>query len=102
MTPADVVRWIVALGCLTIAVLALATTNLGKRNALSMGFSISIGAVFCLTHLINGEPALARAIDAIMLAAVCLGVGALFGHAYRLHRAERPSGLSASRARLKS
>jgi len=88
----DIARWIVALGCLLIALAALGAASLGKRQALSLGGSVSIGAVFCFTHLIADEPGLERAIDAIMLAALCLGIGALFGHAYRLQRAERRDG----------
>jgi len=89
-TAADILHWIVALACVAIAVTALFTTNLSKRGALSMGCSTAIGAVFCLSGLAGGATGLVETMDAIMLAAVSLGVGALFGHAYRLHRAERP------------
>ena len=99
MTPAEIARWIVALGCVTIALAALGSGNLGKRDALSIGCSTSIGAVFCLSHLLGGEQGFAMVGDAVMLAVVCLGLGALFGHAYMLHRAERRSGPSASKFR---
>ncbi len=99
MTFLDIVRWIIAALFVVAGLSVLAQPKLGKRNALSMGFAISIGAGFCLTHLLGDAPTLARAIDAVMLAAVCLSAGALFGQAYRMHRAERHSAPTASKVR---
>ena len=107
MTFLDFIRWTIAALFAVAGLSALAEPKLGKRNALSMGFAISIGMGFCLTHLLGGAPTLARAIDAFMLATVCLSAGALFGQAYRMHRAERTGGPTAPKAtapkvRLKS